>query len=593
MKGKIFMTLFALPFFGVGVWMMWSISTAVYDVYRMGDWVQVEARLLEGGYTRHSGDDADTYEAYARYTYLIGGISYTADRVSVSGGADNIGDYQREIGSELSRALSNGNDILVWVNPDNPAEAVIDRGIRWGLVGFKSIFLLVFGGFGGGMLVFAWRVPPEKDQTDPRYTDSPWLLDDAWQTATIGSSSKASMVGIWLFAAVWNLVSAPLPFALYGEVVEKQNTIALVGLLFPLVGIGLLAWAIRRTLEWRRFGPTPVTLDPYPGSIGGHVGGTVELNVPYDAANEFQLTLTNLRSYVSGSGRNRSRKERAMWQDMIVAHSESTGSGTRLTFRFDVPEGLDESDALREEENYFLWRLDLAGELEGTDLDRSFEIPVYATGVESRQLSQLAVDRGREKQTIRAERAVRRHIRFVTGMGGRSMLYPMLRNVWSHLVGFIVGGTFATIGTYIVIEEGQRFFGTVFGGLGALVALLALYGMFNSLEVTRDASGFRTVRRWLGFPLVRRQMGKHEFRHFETGSHFQQQGGGKHVMHYNVYAVDQSGRKIIVGTGFRGQSQADAAIRLIGRELGLAGREERVASHVLADDWDPARSMPG
>jgi hypothetical protein len=44
--------------------------------------------------------------------------------------------------------------------------------------------------------------------------------------------------------------------------------VALIRLLFPLVGIWLIACAIRRTREWRRFGAAPVTLDPVPGSIG-------------------------------------------------------------------------------------------------------------------------------------------------------------------------------------------------------------------------------------------------------------------------------------------------------------------------------------
>ena len=401
------------------------------------------------------------------------------------------------------------------------------------------------------------------------------------------------MYGVWAFAVFWNLISAPLPFILYDEVVNKKNYIALVGLLFTLVGIGLLTWAIRRTLEWKRFGPTPVTLDPFPGSIGGHVGGTIELNEPFDSSNEFQLTLTNLKSYISGSGKNRSRRESAKWQDMIVAHAESTGGGTRLTFRFDVPEGLKESDASRDNETYYIWRLDLVGELEGTDLNRSFDIPVYATATQSRHLSQIAVDRGREKQTARAEKAVRNHVRFITGMNGRSMYYPMLRNFWSHLGGFIVGSAFAAIGAYLVVEEGQRLFGSIFGGIGALVALGTLYGMFNSLEVARDVNGFTTVRRWLGIPVRRRQMGKHEFDRFEKNSRYQQNGGGKHVMHYSVYAVDQSGRKVVVGEGFKGSSQTDAAIRLIGDELGLSGIAARKDTSAVDSNWDPARLLSG
>ena len=78
-------------------------------------------------------------------------------------------------------------------------------------------------------------------------------------------------------------------------------------------------------------------LDPFPGSIGGHVGGTIELALPFDAAHDFEMTLTNIHSYVSGSGKNRSQKEKAEWQDIIVAHAEPSGKGTRVTFRFDVP----------------------------------------------------------------------------------------------------------------------------------------------------------------------------------------------------------------------------------------------------------------
>jgi len=257
MKGKIFMSLFALPFFGIGVWMLWSISNSLVESWQMNDWVPVEATLTRGGYETHSGDDSNTYEAFADYVYDFQGRSYSGSRVSLSSGADNIGDYQTDIGSNLQRVSASGEQMLIYVDPDNPAESIIDRGIRWGLMGFKSIFLFVFGGVGLGLLIFSWRAPKEKDQTLPEFQDAPWLLNDDWQTATIRSSSKSSMVGAWIFAAFWNLISAPLPFVLYGEILEKQNYVAIVGLLFPVVGIGLLVWAVRRTKEWTRFGKIP------------------------------------------------------------------------------------------------------------------------------------------------------------------------------------------------------------------------------------------------------------------------------------------------------------------------------------------------
>ncbi len=327
MKGKIFALLFALPFFGVGVWMAWSIGSNLLDASRMSSWEPVQASLQRAGYDSHSGDDSTTYEAYARYTYAFGGRQYTADRVAIAGGADNIGSYQNDLGNRLSRIMSRGETVTVYVNPQDPTLAIIDRSLRWGLIGFKSIFLFVFGGVGLGLIIFTLRAPKEKDQTAIKFVDKPWLVNDDWQTANIKSSSKATMYFTWFFAAIWNLISAPLPFVIYEEVTTKNNLPALIGLLFPVVGVGLLVWAIRRTLEWRRFGPAPVTLDPYPGSIGGHVGGTIDLNLPYDSNHHFSMTLICLRSYMSGSGKNRSRREDARWQDTQVAHAAAPPRG--------------------------------------------------------------------------------------------------------------------------------------------------------------------------------------------------------------------------------------------------------------------------
>lgn len=579
------MTLFALPFFATGVWMAWSIGNTVYDAIHMDGWMQVEARLVRGGYTTHSGDDSDTYQAYAEYHYVVAGHTYVGERVGLSSGSDNIGDYQRDIGRNLSSAR--GQAILVWVNPDDPREAIIDRGVRWGMVGFKSIFMLVFGGVGLGLLIVTWRAPKERDKTDPRYAEQPWLLDDAWQSSEIHSSSKASMYGVWVFAALWNLISAPLPFLLYDEVVNKENYIALVGLLFTAVGIGFLVWAIRRTMEWRRFGATPVVLDPFPGSIGGHVGGTIDLGVPFDVSNEFTLTLTNIHSYESGSGKNRSRKEKAAWQDSIVAHAESSVRGTRLTFRFDVPAGLNESDTERDDD-YYLWRLHLSSELDGTNLDRSFDIPVYATATQSRRLSELSVNRAREKQDARSDNAVLKAVRIRTGAKGRSMFYPIGRNFGSSFMGFLVGAIFAGVGAYLIFEEGHTIFGSIFGGVGALVAISAFYMMANSLEVGRDATGIWTIRRVLGIPVKRRYMGSHEFQRFRKSSRHRSQTGGKHVVHYSVYAVDTDGKELVVGEGFKGESEAKAAIRLISKELGLTGNDRQRDAEPSGDSWDPA-----
>ncbi|MGB5491723.1 MAG: DUF3592 domain-containing protein [Woeseiaceae bacterium] len=568
MKGKIVATLFGLPFFAVGVWMLWSISSDVLDAWQMRAWVQVDARLYRGGYETHSGDDSDSYEAYAEYTYSYAGERYRGNRVSLGKGADNIGRYQQETGRRLQSIVANGGHIAVFVDPEEPARSIIYPDLRWGLIGFKSIFLLVFGGFGLGLIIFVWRSAPEKDPDLPEYRDSPWLMHDAWQTPTIRSSSKAAMWGALVFAAFWNLISAPLPFLLYEEVTDKGNYLALIGLVFPLIGIGMLAWAMRRVFEWRRFGPAPVTLDPFPGSIGGHVGGTIDLNIPFDPEARYQLTLNNLHSHVSGSGKSRSRKEEAEWQDNLVAFAEPGARGTKLTFRFDVPEGLNPSDT-DHDDSYHVWRLSLHAELSGTDLDRSYDIPVYATATMSRRLSDRSVQKARTEQNLMDDRSVGEILNIRNSGTGRQLIYPMWRHFSAAFGGVMVAAIFAAAGWFLVVNEGQKLFGGVFGFVGTFIGLFCLYLMLNSLEVSKQAGSITSVRRLLGIPVSQQEMHQNSLVHLKKKSTMRLQSGGKHTVFYSILGLDRQGNEILLGEGFRGENEARAAMRVISTELGL------------------------
>jgi hypothetical protein len=586
MKGRIFLFLFALPFFGVGVWMGYSAGSNMVDAWQMKQWVPVQGTLLSAGYETHDGDDSYTYEAYANYTYEFGGQQYTNDRVAIAGGADNIGDYQQDMGSYLSGVRSRGETITVYVDPGEPSEAILDRSLRWGLIGFKSIFLFTFGGVGLGLIIVVFRAPKEKDLSAPEYRDTPWLANDKWQTAVVKSNSKTAMWASWGFAAFWNLISAPLPFLIYTEVTEKNNLPALLGLLFPLVGIGLITWAVKSTLEWNRFGPAPVTLDPFPGSIGGHVGGTIDVNLPYDVNTKFSLTLTNLRSYVSGSGKNRSRKESAEWQDTQVAHTSAGVKGSRLSFRFTVPEGIEESAADQSEESYYLWRLNVKADLPGVDIDRDYEIPVYATGERSVQLSEFKIEQAQSEQNKIDVAVIENLVSLNYGAGGRAMRFPMGRNLLSGFSGLIFGTIFSGAGWYLIKVESHPFMGGLFGLMGLLILVSAFYAVLNSLEVIQEGGDIVTVRRILGIPVNRGRMRRADFVRFKKKASSKTQSGKRHTIHYTISAVDNSGQKLVVGEGFKGASQADAAAEMIARQFGLTPRNESPESDSGIDDYN-------
>jgi hypothetical protein len=91
----------------------------------------------------------------------------------------------------------------------------------------------------------------------------------------------------------------------------------------------------------------------------------------------------------------------------------------------------------------------------------------------------------------------------------------------------------------------------------------------NSLEVWQDGTHIRTLRRWLGIPISRKQMRRSDFARLKKKKSMKTQSGGKHVIYYAIHALDRQGDKLAVGDGFRGASQAKAAMRLIASELGL------------------------
>ena len=143
-------------------------------------------------------------------------------------------------------------------------------------------------------------------------------MDEDFQTdkwpQVIRSDAKSAVVGTWFFSGFWNLVSWPVMFAIPDEI-NNGNLAALAALMFPIIGLCLFYVAINKTREWRRFGVTQLQLDPYPGAIGGHVGGIVDLTSSrIDRSTQFEVTLECIHSRLCGSGSDRSRRNTVCWQ---------------------------------------------------------------------------------------------------------------------------------------------------------------------------------------------------------------------------------------------------------------------------------------
>ena len=558
------MLLFPLPFVGVGIGLLlFSVIPDLYQWQQMKAWPQVETELLHAELLVNNGEDNDTYRAVARYKYRYQGLDYTGERVAIANGSDNIGNFQQQLAAQLQSALRNQRPIAAWVNPDNPNDAVLNRDMRWNMLGFKMIFVLVFGGVGIGLMLFALNA--KVGSTDhPESASKPWLGQEEWANPEVVCNGKSGLWGIWAFALFWNLVSLPATLAIPEQWAEG-NKLILIALMFPLAGMYLLYWAIKSTLSWRRFGQLRLSLDPHPGCLGGQVGGTLNVPIGHNPQQRFPVNLQCVRSYVTGSGKNRRRHESVIWQSHGLAHSQAVTEGSRLAICFNVPTGLPVSETYSDD--YRFWRLELNADLPGVDLHRQFEIPVFATGEKCRSALPLSTNHPQLNDEREANIEAVANVQQIPG--GVHMYYPMLQSAGNNLVGLVCGLFFAGAGVLMHFEtDAPAIIVWAFTLIGGFIAFICLKWLFTSLHVQLDHNGLISERYWLGMLIGRDQIPRADIKklHIDVSARGQSAKGYQEIC--KIFALTRDGKKILIAMNLKGRDTAQLALEAIG---GLSG----------------------
>ena len=354
--------------------------------------------------------------------------------------------------------------------------------------------------------------------TAPISDPDAWRQKKQWQTDHIRSNAKSGVITMWIFAIVWNGISTPILFV-FQEEWNKGNYAILLGLLFPLVGLFLFYKAITLTREYWRFGIVEFVMDPWPGAIGGHVGGNIEVHRLRKFDSDYQISLECIYSYVSGSGDDRSRNERIKWAETGKARVESSGNGVRLSFRFTVPEDLPEAD-VKQSGDYYFWRLKIYAEVPGVNLERAYNIPVFNTGELSRHVRHdlsAQMQSGREQKVAESQAAIERgdfHLtdlartmKFSETSHEMRLYFPMFRNKVLTLFAIIFGGG-SSFATYEILNSfgADGLFGIItilfaipFALVGLFGSLAAIYLPFNNLSVSLSRGKITVMRRLFFF----------------------------------------------------------------------------------------------
>src|SRR5262249_51568769 len=156
-------------------------------------------------------------------------------------------------------------------------------------------FAVVFGGIGFGLLAMVSLGRKRVASTIERaraHPDEPWLWRDDWAARQVRDGARSGMWSGIAFAVLWNLIAIPVAAAVVPDVVAKGNRLGLLGLVFPLAGIGLAVSAVRRTMQYRRFGGSLLELERVPIPVGRRLVGTVRAGVTAPPAEGFRVVLS-------------------------------------------------------------------------------------------------------------------------------------------------------------------------------------------------------------------------------------------------------------------------------------------------------------
>ncbi|MBT3193482.1 MAG: DUF3592 domain-containing protein [Verrucomicrobia bacterium] len=561
---KVFLALFALPFAGVGVGMLWLAINTVTQSRRASEWEEMPCEILSVDLQSSRGSDSTTYKCVARYAYHYNGKRYESDRVSFSKGADNIGSFQRDCCNTIRSEKKRGTNVCR-VNPEMPWEAVLFPAVRWGMIGFYMIFVLTFGGVGFGMLIFGVlgiKTKKKEDLDRLANPDQPWQWKPAWRDGIIKASDKVGMYAATGFALFWNAISFPIGFMAFTDGYLKQGEKgALVALLFPFVGVFMIVWAVYAILKYRKYGATTLQLASVPGIVGGKLGGIIHVPVHVVPETGFSVTLQCIHHYVTGSGKHRNTHNDVVWEDSRQLSTELLAtdySRTALPVLFAIPFDVQESSPDVGNDG-IIWRVEAKAKTRGIDFSTKFDVPVFRTA-ESRKdfvLDDASV-KDYEAEVSPEDLIAKLKLSVESTHHGLLYRFPAARHP-GHALGltlFFVGWTAAVVA---MLKFGApTIFPVIFGLIDGLVFWGLLDAWLISSRVAIDGRVITVTRGVLGIAPAKIIQRKDVEDVVTTKT---SQSG--QTVFYAVKLLTDTGKHIMLGNGLVGRKDAeDLAVRI-------------------------------
>jgi hypothetical protein len=377
-----FICLFVMLLGGVMTYML--LVRPVARVAAAGGWIQVPCTIVNSRVLTHRGDDSTTYSVDIFYRYEIDGREYHANRYDfVVGSSSGYSGKQ-----EIANRYPPGTEALCYVNPADPAEAVLERGFT-GTMLFGLIPLLFLLGGGGGLIAFVRykrRGAERPGQSIARsallasapaaakLTASP--LDPAPRELRVKQSLVLRLVAVIAIALFWNGIISIFVW----EVIDgfRRGSPDLCSTLFMipfvLVGLGLIGGIGYTFLAL--FNPrVKLVLTPGELTLGSRADLTWEFSGRVDRIHQLSIDLEGAEHATYGRGTKTTTDKHVFMKIPIVETSIAYEIAAGVT-SFDVPQTT--MHTFTSPNNKITWTLMVRGEIaRWPDVKEEFELTIH------------------------------------------------------------------------------------------------------------------------------------------------------------------------------------------------------------------------
>jgi len=400
------------------------------------------------------------------------------------------------------------------------------------------------------------------------HPDEPWLWRPQWAAGEIHYSAKPGAIAVCLIALFWNAIALPsaVPTMLAHDLASEPRFAWLA--LFPLIGFGLIGWAIHLLLRWNAYGDSRFEMKSVPGKIGGTLEGSIHVGHGIEPMRRVSLKLVCVNRTNSGN----SSTDWPLWSDESEVTAGADGS---IPVVFLIPPECRPTDDSNFRDRIF-WRMNARSAGGIVDYKSSFEVPIFQIGETSTQSAEVLDLRIRRDQRVSEFRPQGSAIRFGLTADGQSEIY--FRAFRNPSVVFALLGFFAIWSgcTYEIFKEhAPLLFRIVWPAVEAIIGLWVIAMTFVSTTVVIGDGELKVTWRLCGIPVKTRRVPSGEARDVRSIAGMT---AGTTLYRRIQIRYGQRG-ELNFGDGIKDPIEADWLATRIGEALGLsrASAEKTVA----------------